>query len=264
MTATFSTAIAVPSKGSAPPAGTDEAQDQRGTSSMAERKTIRRRNDALVTATRSRRSPVYVPSEDALLLARLHDGLAVERAPSVTEDDLENARHVLRLLHDAVRYGFSARKNMLDLLVEAAAVPAARTNGERLLRYVESVEHAVKTWGPYEAASVRARATEADILRHAKQFTGKLVAFDPAFEKLTGERYREAMRAAFEKLAGAKYRDVDGLRMPKGGAGNTGIDHVAAELAIEVDAFAFVTRTGDYDADVDRFKDRLRSERRRA
>lgn len=219
---------------------------------MAERKTTRRRQDAPVTATRARRAPSYVPSEDALLLARLHDGIAVERAPSVTGDDLENARHLLRLIHDAVRYGFSARKNMLDLLVQAAAVPAARTNGERLLRYVESVEHAVKTWAPYEAASLRARASEADILRHAKQFTGKFVAFDPAFEKLGGERYREAMRS------------VASHRSRKGGAGNIGVDHVAAELAIEVDAFVFVTKTGDYDADVEHFKERLRSERRRA
>ena len=203
----------------------------------------------------------YVPSSGALLLARLYDGRARELWPaeSVSDGDLARARELLNLLHYAYRNAIplsglpsTAATTLSQRCAEirrrvASAINVLRgtptTERERLLQYAEHMSRLVAAAREAEHDDVtRAAAAELGVY-------GLAQGFDPLFASVSGARMREALLSV---AAGSK-----------GGAGKHGSDHVAAELAVEANAFG-AAKTGDFDRDVAAFKSRIRVERNKA
>lgn len=205
-----------------------------------------------------------------MLVGRLLDGTARELWPAdvVSDEDLAHARQLLDVLHYAFRnadFRWSvvitpATAGLEQRLSQRCAARRARlpeaidlllgkptTERDRLLGYAEHVAHLV---GRLREAEAGGCAIEQVAAVHLSVF-GLAHGVDPAFAKLSEARVREALRSVVSPRNG------------KGGARNLGADHVAAELAVEVNAFG-ASRTGDFDRDVDAFKARLRKERHKA
>ncbi len=209
---------------------------------------------ARATGSRPKRpaEAAYVPSEAALVLARIFDGAARPLWPApaaddpsgVTDEELSRARGLLAVVHYAFQPGSPERRGRFkaaDDLLRGRPT----TERERLLGYVDHVTALVTRFRDGERDDTT-RGASAPLIIY-----GLSAGFDPLFAALSPDGVAEALRG------------VVSLPKGKGGAGNVGAEHVAAELAVEVNAFG-AARTGDFDRDVAAFKSRLRTERSRA
>jgi hypothetical protein len=203
-----------------------------------------------------------------VLLARLFDGAARSLWPAsvISDEELDRARAILGVLHYAFHNAIPPRR-LEEEFADAAAnlrgrcadfrgrIPLAidvlrakpTTQRGRLLQYVEYITDLVERFRNSEDNEITRGASAPLIV------WGLTTGIDPAFANLSPERVREALLSVVSKPNG------------KGGAGNIGGEHVAAELAVEANAFD-AQRTDQFDRDVAvaAFKGRIRTERSRA
>lgn len=195
------------------------------------------------------------------LAAQIHDDEArvpwEPPHPDLTPADFDAGRDLLRAVVEAFGTG---DRTTLDLLRPARDLLAdlPRTQGERLARYLNTVEDLARRAREEEARAnrrVRRHPDErdrlADDLRTLYWLAcGGLKHQDRAFASLTPQDLRDRLLACSGKKAG--------------GAGNRGARYVAATLAVSVGAFGSATDPTDFLGDVERFAAQLKTARARS
>jgi len=179
-------------------------------------------------------------------------------APQVEEQyvrdiDLSRGQHILRILSEAYAV---ADRDVLDRLARVIDVLEDRpkTEHQKLVRYLDTIElssrRAAMLESPRAPTAAGRLAPEVPSLEQSYVLTrNALVHHDHAFAQLDPKRLREALLMVVH----------DPLK--KGGAGRSGPAHVAAQLAVEVNAFGFGNGDAGYDDKVNRARDRLQKER---